>query len=135
VPAPVLAVQVPLTPLVGNVVLQSQMLVAARHEPVTMAELVAELGVAEAGQVAVKVVAVPVLAGKKLALQVGTHAGDPNVAGKADEVQPPATELAGSCAVTWAKVHVCATHVPVTIVRPVAPLIAPAAQVSDNVPE
>jgi len=113
------------------------MLVAARHEPVIVAILVAEPAVVEAGQVIVKVVAVPVLAGKKLALQVGTHAGDPNVAGKppATLVQPPVTELSGSAAVTVAKVHVCGTHVPVTIVRPVVPVLAPAAQVSDNVPK
>jgi len=132
VPTPVVAVQVPLTPLVGNVVLQSQMLVAARHTPVIVAVLVAEPA-APAGQVAVKVVAVPVLAGKKLVLQVGTHAGDPNVAGKAVEVQPPKIPLVG--ADNWAKVHVCGAHVPVTVVRPVAPVLAPAAQVSDNVPK
>jgi len=40
------------------------MLVAARHEPVIVAILVAEPAVVEAGQVIVKVVAVPVLAGK-----------------------------------------------------------------------
>jgi hypothetical protein len=48
-------------------------------------------------------------------LQVGTHAGDPNVAGKppATLVQPPVTAFGGICAVTWAKVHVWAVHVPV----------------------
>lgn len=78
-PTPVLAVQVPFTPLVGNFALQSQMLVAARHTPVTVATPVNE-PVAPAAQVAVNVVAVPVLAAEP-EVQVGTHAAAPKVAG------------------------------------------------------